>query len=1069
MRMTAEPSTPRLPRELVLASAGTGKTFRISSRIIGLLALGARPETIFASTFTRKAAGEILDRVLVRLARAAVDPNEGAALAGHTALPGLPRPDPRPAAWLALLERLVRDLHRVNIGTLDAFFVRAATIFADEVGLPPTWTIAERPVIERMTADAVHEVLASGDRGALLELVREVTGGGAGRSVHEGLLSRAASILELHHGLDPAADDPWSGLASSIAPAPAGLAAARERLVEALLAAPVPLTAKGAPQMSWQKAVGKAAEQLRAGDWESLVGSTICTAATCEGGTYSGKPVPDELRALFAEICGLARSVIGARLVAQGRAMGRLAALLADAVERKQRELGVYDFADLTRMIGGPDPIGDRPDLYYRLDARTQHILLDEFQDTSLTQWEALEPLLDELLSGYEDERAAVVVADPKQSIYAWRGGEPLLVEHVGERYQFERDGMHLSYRSSGIVLDVVNRVFGSIDRSDVWGEDEVARQVAAEWLHAFAEHSAVDPTVPGYVEVQIGPADEGRSTRRPNLCRRAAEIVRELHREAPGRSIGVLTRTNQTVARIMMELRELGVSASGEGGIPLTDSAAASSVLALLRMVEHPGDLLARYHVAKTPVGEAVGFDDFESDAGADEVAHAIRRRLVVGGYGRTLAWLEGRIAAACSERERRRMAQLVELAFRYDDRATLRISDFLRLVESERVEDPTTATVRVMTVHQSKGLEFDAVVLPELDWKVEGRGATSLPLAYRPRRGGRATRVFPYVKKEVRGLFSDVEELSSAMRDARAGAIRDGLSGLYVGLTRARHAVYVLLQPDGEKGMGSACTSASIIRHALGLTDRASEGDVLFRTGDPRWFDGFPPAAANEAPDVGTEPALVAVRLRGDGVRTRGFARRAPSELAAGSTVDLKMILNLGSHAALEGTIAHAWMERIGWIEDGLPPEDELRRAALEIEPAFSPDRLEALLARWRGWLAHDRIRGALSRSAYGEEAVCEREVRFIHRDDDVVLEGAIDRLVLRKTNGLVTGAAILDYKTDATTGGGADVLTSKAEMYRPQLYAYRRAVASWYDLRREDIVCLLVVLEAGAVLEV
>jgi ATP-dependent helicase/nuclease subunit A len=1067
--MAAETSTPRLPREMVLASAGTGKTFRISSRIIGLLALGARPETIFASTFTRKAAGEILDRVLVRLAKAAVDPEAGAALARHAALPGLPRPDPRPAAWLALLERLVRDLHRVNIGTLDAFFVRAATMFADEIGLPPTWSIAERPVIERMTAGAIHEVLASGDRGALLELVREVTGGGAGRPVHEVLLSRAASILELHHGLDPAAEEPWSGLASSIAPPPADLAAARERLADELLAARVPLTARGAPQVSWQKAMAKAAEQLRAGDWESLVGSTICSAATCEGGTYSGKPVPDELRELFARICGLARPVIGARLVAQGRAMGRLAALLADAVHRKQRELGVYDFADLTRMIGGPDPIGERPDLYYRLDARTQHILLDEFQDTSLSQWEALEPLLDELLSGYESERAAVVVADPKQSIYAWRGGEPLLVEHVGERYEFARDGMHVSYRSSGIVLDVVNRVFGSIDRSDVWGDDEIARRVAAEWLDAFAEHSAVDPTVPGYVEVRIGPADEGRGSRRPNLCRRAAELARDLHEDAPGRSIGVLTRTNQTVARIMMELRELGVAASGEGGIPLTDSAAVSSVLALLRMAEHPGDLLARYHVAKTPVGEAIGFEAFESDAGADEVAHDIRRRLVLGGYGRTLAWLEARIAGACSARERRRMAQLVELAFRYDDRATLRISDFLRLVESERVEDPTTAAVRVMTVHQSKGLEFDAVVLPELDWKVEGRGAAGLPLAYRPRRGGRIARAFPYVKKEVRSLFSDVEELSSALRDARAGALRDGLSGLYVGLTRARHAVYVLLEPDGDRGMGSACTSASIVRHALGLTDPASEHDVPFRTGDPRWFDQLVAGAGDAGPDLRPEAARGAVRLRSDGVRTRGFARRAPSELAAGSTVDLKMILNLGSHAALEGTIAHAWMERIGWIEDGLPPDDELRRAALEIEPAFSPDRLEALLARWRSWLAHDRIRAALSRSSYGDEAVCEREVRFIHRDDDVVLEGAIDRLVLRKTGGVVTSAAILDYKTDAATKEDAGSLRGKAEMYRPQLDAYRRAVASWYGIRREDVVCLLVVLESGAVLEV
>ncbi|MEJ2540187.1 MAG: UvrD-helicase domain-containing protein [Gemmatimonadota bacterium] len=64
------------PREIVRASAGAGKTFRISSRIIGLLASGEAPSDILASTFTRKAAGEILDRVLVRVAEAVLDPEK---------------------------------------------------------------------------------------------------------------------------------------------------------------------------------------------------------------------------------------------------------------------------------------------------------------------------------------------------------------------------------------------------------------------------------------------------------------------------------------------------------------------------------------------------------------------------------------------------------------------------------------------------------------------------------------------------------------------------------------------------------------------------------------------------------------------------------------------------------------------------------------------------------------------------------------------------------------------------------------------------------------------------------
>ena len=114
-----------LPRDLILASAGSGKTFRISSAIITLLARGGRPDEVLASTFTRKAAGEILDRVLVRLAGAALSEEKAAELAVHA---GPTSHDGKrihcdSAFWTNVLERVVRDLHRMNIGTLDAFFL----------------------------------------------------------------------------------------------------------------------------------------------------------------------------------------------------------------------------------------------------------------------------------------------------------------------------------------------------------------------------------------------------------------------------------------------------------------------------------------------------------------------------------------------------------------------------------------------------------------------------------------------------------------------------------------------------------------------------------------------------------------------------------------------------------------------------------------------------------------------------------------------------------------------------------------------------------------------------------
>ncbi|HSJ07359.1 MAG TPA: UvrD-helicase domain-containing protein, partial [Longimicrobiales bacterium] len=86
-----------LPRELILASAGSGKTYRISSHLIALLARGEPADEIFASTFTRKAAGEILDRVLRRLAEASVDPVKGMELGRDTG-----HPHAKPPVWLGV-------------------------------------------------------------------------------------------------------------------------------------------------------------------------------------------------------------------------------------------------------------------------------------------------------------------------------------------------------------------------------------------------------------------------------------------------------------------------------------------------------------------------------------------------------------------------------------------------------------------------------------------------------------------------------------------------------------------------------------------------------------------------------------------------------------------------------------------------------------------------------------------------------------------------------------------------------------------------------------------------------
>ncbi|MEP3930292.1 UvrD-helicase domain-containing protein, partial [Rhodopirellula bahusiensis] len=125
---------------LVRASAGTGKTYQLTARLLKILMTGAPPETILATTFTRKAAGEILERVLITLGKAAIDPSEKAIaeLRQQVGIEGLPR-----HVCGQLFHRLLKNIHRLRICTLDSLFSQLARALPFELDLPPGWRLTD--------------------------------------------------------------------------------------------------------------------------------------------------------------------------------------------------------------------------------------------------------------------------------------------------------------------------------------------------------------------------------------------------------------------------------------------------------------------------------------------------------------------------------------------------------------------------------------------------------------------------------------------------------------------------------------------------------------------------------------------------------------------------------------------------------------------------------------------------------------------------------------------------------------------------------------------------------------
>src|SRR5262245_56549043 len=167
----------------VFASAGTGKTFVLSGRYIALLAQGVPAERILATTFTRRAAGEILSRVLERLALAAASDEGAARLAKEIGSPSLTTPLAR-----ANLKTLVRALDRAMIGTIDAFAVRMAGAFALELSLPPGWAMLDDEEDKWLRAQAAADTVEQAQPQELISLLRLMHSGGYTSRVLETLL-----------------------------------------------------------------------------------------------------------------------------------------------------------------------------------------------------------------------------------------------------------------------------------------------------------------------------------------------------------------------------------------------------------------------------------------------------------------------------------------------------------------------------------------------------------------------------------------------------------------------------------------------------------------------------------------------------------------------------------------------------------------------------------------------------------------------------------------------------------------------------------------------------------------
>ena len=1045
---------------VIKASAGTGKTYQLSSRYIKLLSAGETPERILATTFTRKAAAEIQERVFLRVAKRALAEDGPAA-----------RRDDEDATIFGeaksgeLLNVLLKQQHRLKICTLDSFFSSIAKNFAFELGLKPQWSIRSGPEEANLVREAIHRVCEKKPQqlGALLRLINR---GSYRRSIH----LQIENIVKAWHALYRATTRPaWEALTipKSLDPRELEQLTARHRTI------PVPKTAKGGKNKLWETALTRSQSCLEAQDWGKFISQGIAHKLALGEQIFSQQAIDGEILEIYQQLVTHAGSVLLHRLQEQNESTFDLLACFDAEYRELQEENGSLTFDEVKEKLAEAALLDRLEEVYYRLDGRIGHLLLDEFQDTATAEWKVLRPVAAEILSKADLEHTFFCVGDVKQAIYGWRGGRAEIFDSLKDFWdQLDVQTHDTSRRCAQAVIDTVNKVFGTLERNPVLSSNPSATTI---WQKRFIEHKTSRKEV-GYValvEARFDTDADGERQRptaafkQDAVINKTVALIQSLQPLLSGQSLGILVRRKATVARVIFALRQAGFAASEEGGNPLTDSTAVVTVLALLRLVDHPGDTLARFQVATSPLGEVLKYQNYQDEPGAMLLSRTLVRELEDNGYGQTISRWADTLAAVVAQRDRRRLEQLVDLAYEFDTSSGVRTRRFVEEVLAQHVEDPSSAGIRVMTIHRSKGLEFDCVFLPELDLNLSERHANDA-LIFRPTPLAAPAHVSRYASEELRGLCPELRAMHEQCLDEK---LIESLSLLYVALTRARDALYLVVaeRPQGVKD--APLSPAEILRAAL-LNDQESKGKLalLHECGDSSWLKSCP--KTDQAPIQPKAPLPSKLTfLEQDRHTPRSFVHEAPSSLEGAGRRTIGSLLQAKNQTALtRGSLLHRCFEEILWLNgEPAPKREKLIRQLVPL--CRGTIDLERLLDEFFSTLNAPGLRALLSEETYQQRASnieVFREWPFLLREDGRILSGSIDRLVIGREDSRVVFGEVIDFKTDRITPNSADELEQKKEFYRPQLTIYRQAAAQYTGLPVAQINTKLVFIGSALVCE-
>ena len=1037
---------------IVQAPAGSGKTELLTQRILALLARVERPEEVLAITFTRKAAAEMRARLLRALARAE---NPEAPQSAHERttwqLARAALDQDRRCNWQ--LRRNPNALQLVTIDSFCAHLVRRMP-WLSRFGAPPAICddprddyrhAAERVLLQGLAGSTMRKPVAVLLRHLdnRLEVLRDMLVAMLARrdqwlrhllgQRHEqsrAVLEQGLADYVTHHllrlegmldgdkeelltlaryagsNLDP---DGVGGVLAGLVQFPEATA---ERLAEWLGLVELLLTKNGEVRSRVTKGQGFPADkQEPALSMKERMQQFL-----------------DQLRsdaALTAALADLRRLPHPEYFDHQWRVLQALVDLLplaAAELDQVFREQGHIDFIAIAS--GARVALGESEspeELLLQLDSRISHILVDEFQDTSFAQFE----LLERLVAGWQpdDGRTLFLVGDPMQSIYRFREAEVGLFLRAMHRgvgsVSLESLQLSVNFRSQAGVVEWNNRLFAGLFPQL---EDEA---LGAITFASALPHKSVEPGEAAEL-VLFGERDDGREA-----ALLVERIEATIHRD-PHASHAILVRSRGHAYEIARVLKEAGLRFQAQELEPLDKRQPVLDLLALTRALVHPGDRLAWQTILRapwcglrleslltlcegdrhTPLWSLLNDPARLNWLAVDERERLLRFNAVLeNGLERRgreplarvvyAAWLALGGPACWEDADCEDARQYLHLLSDLEQGGDLLSLESLEqaLTGLYAAPDPGAgAQLQIMTIHKSKGLEFDHVYLPGLGRTVRGQDKELLRWMEHPDFGLLLAPVPAHAGQAGDATYSAIGDLHAAKNDFETVRL------LYVACTRARRSLTLSghlkslsepLRPPGNSLLAVAWDRL-MAEERYTLID-APVDDLPHNVTEPQ-LCRLPPGWCAPRP---APPLPVADHQM----------RRASDEGNLGDTSP-----DAGAERRFIGTVVHGWLERIAqqgldhWSLERLDemherikrqllnlgcPAPEVVTAAQDVERC-----LAATLSGEKGrWVLHDHTLGE-----------CELPLSGLYEGERI--EAVVDRTFVDERD----VRWIIDYKTSS-----------------------------------------------------